>query len=73
MTGRRVTYGEASQELGVPEQVLRSWKLRKRVTPVELLRGPGRAGLVPVFDLEDLRPLATAYHQRLARARHAGR
>lgn len=63
-----MTADEAAELLGVPVSVIWSWRTRQRVTPIELIRGKGRAGLVPVYDLEDLRPLAEAYRPR---PRHA--
>lgn len=48
------------------------WKARGKVTPAGLVRGRGRGGLVPLYRLEDLRPLAVEYLQRAATRRAKG-
>lgn len=45
------------------------WKARGKVTPAGLVRGRGRGGLVPLYHLEELRPLAVDYLQRAATRR----
>jgi hypothetical protein len=60
---------EAAAALGVPAAAIRDWKTRKRVIPAELLRGRGRGGRVPLWDLADLEPLAEAYKARVATRR----
>lgn len=67
MTERTYTTEEAAQELTVPADLIAKWKHRKRVTPAGLVPGRGRGGLVPTYRLEDLRPLAESYRERLAR------
>lgn len=67
MTDRTYTTEEAAQVLGVPADLISTWRHRKRVTPAGLVPGRGRGGLVPTYRLEDLRPLADARAARLAR------
>ena len=55
---RLYTTTEAAQALHVRATTIRSWYLRGRVQERDLVRGRGRHGVVPVFDIEDLRPLA---------------
>lgn len=64
--GRLVTTGEAARELGVPADLISQWRHRRRVVPAGLLRGRGRGGEQPMYWLEELRPLAEAYHARRA-------
>lgn len=61
------TTAEAALKLGVPAQAIYEWKARGRAYPVDSMRGPGRNGQVPLWDLEDLRPLARKYRRTLAR------
>ena len=62
----RYTARQAAAELGVPEAAIRDWKHHGRVAPVGVLRGRGRGGLQPLYLLDELRPLADAYLERLA-------
>lgn len=66
MTPDLVTTEQAAFLLVVPPGVIAKWKHRGRITPVGLLRGRGvRGGQgVPLYRLEELRPLAAAYHAR---------
>lgn len=68
MTERHITTTEAAEALDVPASTIAMWKSRGRIAPVGLIRGPGRGGLVPLYRLEELQPLAAAYHQRRAEA-----
>lgn len=61
------TTAEAAAELDVPEAWIRDQKTHGRVYPVDSMRGRGRTGQAPLWNLEDLRPLAVRYHQGLAR------
>lgn len=56
-----LTTAQAAAQLGVPEAAIRNWKTRKRIVPADVIRGSGRGGLVPLWDLEELRPLAVRY------------
>lgn len=72
MTHRRLwTTEEAAAELQVPASAVRVWKARGRVYPVDSMRGRGRNAQAPLYDLEELRPLAQKYHD--AKARRAER
>lgn len=74
MTARRLVETQlAAKLLGIDEDLIAKWKHRRKVTPARILRGRGRGGQVPLYDLEDLRPLAEAYKRKQARkaARHA--
>ncbi|GAA1909282.1 hypothetical protein GCM10009737_08140 [Nocardioides lentus] len=64
---RHLTYAEAAAELDVSESLIRSWKHRGLVVPVGIQHLHQRGSReVPVFRIEELRPLADAYHQRRA-------
>lgn len=67
MTRIGLTAGEAGAQLGVPAGTINLWKHRKRIAPIGSIRGRGRP--VPLYDVEDLRPLAEAYLRRLERTR----
>lgn len=54
----------AAAELGVPVTAIYDWKHRGRVYPAGYVRGVGRGGRVPVYRLEELRPLAERYLER---------
>lgn len=69
MTERLLTTADAARELGVEERVIRVWKARGKVVPAGLVRGRGRGGLVPLYRLEELRPLAEEYLERAATRR----
>lgn len=58
----------AAEALGVPASAIHTWKHRHLVTPAGMVPGRGRGGLVPLWKLDDLRPLAEAYKPR---SRHA--
>jgi len=72
MTERRLyDTRSAARELGVPPHAIAVWRNRRKVTEADSIPGPGRSGRVPLWDLEDLRPLAEAYHRYVAtRRRH---
>lgn len=55
---RTYTTEQAAAELGVPAGTISSWRARGRVNPVDWIPGRGRGGVVPLYDLEDLRRLA---------------
>lgn len=67
MTRRTYTTTDAAAVLGVPRAAIKDWKRRGKVRPVDAIAGRGRGGVVPLYDLEELRPLATAYHERTRR------
>lgn len=55
---------EAARLLGVDSSLIRKWKHRGQVTPRNSIAGRGRGGVVPLYALEDLRPLVTSYRTR---------
>lgn len=57
---------EAAEQLGVPAKAIADWKLRRRIMPADVVRGTSRSGIVPLYDLKDLRPHAEAYLKRKA-------
>lgn len=59
----RYTTEEAAIELGVPATVIAQWKHRGRIVPVANARGR-RGKAAPLYDLDELRPHAEAYHRR---------
>lgn len=61
------TTAQAALELDVSEAWIRDQKTHGRAYPVDSMRGRGRTGQAPLWDLEDLRPLAEQHHQELAR------
>lgn len=61
---RYVTTTEAAALLNVPADLIAKWKHRGKVAPVDALRGQGRGGLVPLYRLDELQPLADQYHHR---------
>jgi hypothetical protein len=63
-----VTTEEAAVRLDVPPNLIASWKYHKRAVPTGYTRD--RA---PLYQLDELRPLAEQYHQRTAtrRSRHS--
>lgn len=65
---RHVTTREAAALLDVPADLISKWKYRGRVAPVGMLKGPGRGGHVPVYRLDELRPLAARYHAERRRS-----
>lgn len=67
---RQVDTLEAAELLDVPPEAIRSWRKRQRIAPVGYRLGAGQGGRTPLWRLEELRPLAEAYHARV-RARHA--
>jgi phage terminase Nu1 subunit (DNA packaging protein) len=59
---KQVTTDQAAELLDVPADLISKWKHRGKVTPVGMLQGRGRGGRVPVYRLDELRPLADRYH-----------
>jgi len=51
---------EAAAELGIEASLIRTWKHRGRVAPRQFIVGRGRDGVVPVYAIENLSPLAKA-------------
>lgn len=72
MTDRTVTTEDAAAELDVPPDLISKWKHRGDVVPAGYIPGRARGGLVPLYRLDELRPLAARYHARHT-ARHADR
>jgi hypothetical protein len=69
-TGRRLyDTAAAAAALDVPAQRIYEWHSRHLVTEADSVPGRGRSGRAPLYDLEDLKPLAEAYHQRAATRR----
>lgn len=66
MTERLYDTKQAAAELGIPALAIRTWKHRGKVIPGDFIRGSARGGLVPLYHLDDLRPLAEAYLARRA-------
>lgn len=64
MTTRTYSTREAAHELGISEDLIAKWRHRGRITPVQFITGRGRGGLVPLYDLDQLRPLAEQHHRR---------
>lgn len=56
----------AAALLEVPAQRIYEWHHDRKVTEADTIPGRGRSGRAPLWDLEDLRPLAEAYHRRTA-------
>jgi hypothetical protein len=59
----------AAELLGVPRGRIYAWKNSGDVTPAGLVPGTSRSGMVPMFKLDELRPLAERYHAGVARRR----
>lgn len=70
MTERLYTTRDAAAELDVPGARIRRWRHDGKVEIADSVRAVGRGnrgGREPLYRLDDLRPLAEAYH---ARRRH---
>lgn len=63
-SGRRVTTTEAAGILGIPAARIRAWVARGRLVPVGIMPATGHGRGENLYDLEQLEPLAAAYHQR---------
>lgn len=61
---RLYTVAQAAVELDVPAARIRAWARAKKVLPTGYLRAPVPGGLLPLWSLEELRPLADVYHAR---------
>ncbi len=59
---------EAAAELGIEASLIRKWKHRGRVAPRQFIVGRGRDGVVPLYAIEDLSPLARQYRRHPRRA-----
>lgn len=70
MTERTYTTDEVARRLGVPANTVAKWKERGRAVPAGYLAGRGDG--VPLYYLEDLLPLARAWHARRATRRKQG-
>lgn len=57
-----VDAGQAAALLGVPRGRIYAWKNSGDVTPAGLVPGTSRSGMVPMFKLDELQPLAERYH-----------
>ena len=69
MTPERVTIRQAAEQLDVPEHAIWMWRARRKIHPVAMLRGQGRGGGQPLYLLDELRPHAKTYHERVRRRR----
>lgn len=61
---RLYSAAEAARVLDVPANVIHQWAYRKLISRSDRIPGPGRRGLVPLYRLTELQPLADAYHRR---------
>lgn len=59
---RTFTTKDAAEHLGVPEQLIAKWKHRGDVVPVGLASGRGPAA--PLYNLEELVPLAARWRAK---------
>lgn len=59
-----VTSAQAAELLNVPRKRTAQWVSDGLVHPRGFIRGRGRNGRVPLFDLAAFQPLADAYHAR---------
>lgn len=66
---RRYTAPEAAKRLNIPSARIAEWKARGKVNPVGYVPGVGVTRRQPLYRLEDLQPLADAYHARQATRR----
>jgi len=64
VTERLLDTQQAAEALGIPADIIYVWKTRGLVMPSDFIRGRGRGGWVPMYQLEDLRPLAEKYLAR---------
>lgn len=55
---------QAAAALAVPAQRIRAWKANGAAHPAGMLRAGVPGGLKPLWLLEELEPLAEAYHAR---------
>lgn len=72
MSARLYTTVEAAELLGIPAAAIADMKHHGRVVPADVIRGRGRGGQVPLYDIEELRPLAQEYLERVARHADSG-
>lgn len=61
---RLVDTTEAARLLDVPRARIAEWKARGRIVPADSIPGPGASGRVPLYRLEELRPLVEAWRAR---------
>jgi hypothetical protein len=66
--GGLVDTGQAAALLEVPAYLIRKWKQRGLAIPADVIPGPGRRRARPLYRLEELRPLAAAYHDTPTRS-----
>lgn len=59
-----VSADQGAELLGVPASTIRKWKERGRVIQAGSIPGRGRSGEVPLYRLDELRPLAADYRRR---------
>lgn len=60
------TTAQAAATLSVPASLIRKWKHHKRAMPAGVVPAAVPGGLQPLYELDELRPLAEAYHRRRA-------
>lgn len=58
------TTEQAAVVLEVPAGLIRSWRHRGKAMPSDFIQGAVKGGWIPLFKLEELEPLAIAYHAR---------
>lgn len=67
MTGRHTVDAQAAAELfNIPAARIHEWKNRKRITEVDSIPGRSSTRRVPLYDVDELRPLVAEYKARLA-------
>ena len=57
------TTAQAAAALDVPEALIRKWQHRGRIAYADRLPAAAPGGSIPLYRLEELRPLAERYHQ----------
>lgn len=55
---------QAARALDVPPALIRKWRHVGKVEPAGMLPAPVPGGLQPMYRLDELQQLATAYHAR---------
>ncbi|GAA1790418.1 hypothetical protein GCM10009795_040140 [Nocardioides hankookensis] len=67
MTGPHIVDAQAAAELfNIPAAQVHKWKHRKQLTEVDSIPGRSRNKRVPLFDVDEIRPLVAQYKARVA-------